>query len=412
MTQAGWRGSFYYSSEPLPGDIPWVETYRSYFDVRSLPKNMNYYAVFLFEKENKCVALSYGKSHFYLRQHCDFDFGIELAKRIADEYEIKQTASKRFQGKKKKDIKSYGANMHLDIESGESVEYLQASVIHQQQELFGKTGKFGASALLAPDRSPEELGAFLDKLYEELGKTIRFKLPRTTIVTDQSEVVHFDHMLINELQEPRGTTDFSQNSYDLYGVDFIFSTDGSFKLWCPDFPKVELTDLSMGDVKDYITEHHVSSEDVLSIRIQHIQEGRPLYTQSIKESIDYIIDGEKVLLSGGKWMRFNQDYLDYLDDYVRGISVEETEEEFKDIAVTETEFNSLPSLRERGYESADKNFDIFRTRSSTPIEAWDLKKGNTVYAVKFATAQKIGYVYSGRPKLLNPLRSLFRYNIG
>ena len=45
-----------------------------------------------------------------------------------------------------------------------------------------------------------------------------------------------------------------------------------------------------------------------------------------------------------------------------------------------------------GYEVADKDFSIFRTRAKTPIEAWDLRKVDRVYAVKFGTAQKLNYV--------------------
>lgn len=153
VTQQGWDGWFYYSSNPIPGVIPWMETFKSYFEDRPVPKNRNYYAAFVFQKGEKCYVLSYGKTHFYLRPYCDFDFGIELAKRIANEDDIKQTASKRFQGKKKKDIKSYTNNTRLDVESGESVDYLQSAIVGSRRAVFGKSGKFGTSTLLSIDRT-------------------------------------------------------------------------------------------------------------------------------------------------------------------------------------------------------------------------------------------------------------------
>jgi uncharacterized protein (TIGR04141 family) len=405
VDQDGWHGVFYYSSDPLPGNIPWVETFRSYFDGRDIPKNVNYYAVYLFTKGDKCYAFSYGKSHFYLRPHCDYDFGIELAKRIADENDIKQTASKRFQGKKKKDIKSYNANARLDIESGESVEYLQSSIVEQQHELFGKSGKFGASALISPDRGPGDLGDFLTKLDQEMGRPARFKLPRTTVLTEQSEVERFDQMLVDELLAPVGTTDFTHNSYDLYGIDFVFNNNGSYKIWCPKYGDFEAEELSMKNLKDYIQQNSIAREDVLGIRIQHLQEGRPQYTKSIKESIDFIADNDQVLLTGGKWMRFNQDYLDFLNDYLKDIEVEDVEPQFADIRITEPEFNVSQEIADAGYEVADKNFSIFRSRASTPIEAWDLKKGQRVYAVKFGTAQKLNYVCDQAAAILELLRN-------
>lgn len=62
-------------------------------------------------------------------------------------------------------------------------------------------------------------------------------------------------------------------------------------------------------------------------------------------------------------------------------------------------------MQAAGYEIADKYFSIFRTRSSTPIEAWDLKKGSCVYAVKFGTAQKLGYVCDQATGVLELLRN-------
>jgi uncharacterized protein (TIGR04141 family) len=403
--QDGWHGSFYYSTEPFPGDINWIETYRPYFEGIEIPKNINYYAVYLFEKGDTCYALSYGKSHFYLRPYCDYDFGIEVAKRIADETDIKQTASRRFQGKRKKDIKSYASNTRLDVESGESIEYLQAVIIESRRETFGKFGKFGASAQISPDRTPAELGAFLTKLKGLMAVRALFKLPRTTIVTEQSEIDQYDQLLVNELLSPIGTTDFGHNSYDLYGIDFVFSNDGSFKLWCPKYPDLEIEELSVKDLKNYIAENSIAPEDLLGIRVTHQQEGRPKYTSSIKEALDFIVDNENVVLSGGKWMRFNQDYLEFLNDYLRDIAIEMPEKDFADIAITETEFNASPQVAAVGYTTADKDFSIFRTRSSTPIEAWDLSKEDCVYAVKFGTAQKLNYVCDQAMAVLELVRN-------
>lgn len=392
VDQDGWRGNFYYSPNPAPGEISWAETYRSYFDEVGIPTNTNYYAVFLFEKGDKLYALSYGKSHFYIRQFCDYDFGIEVAKRIANESDIKQTASKRFQGKRKKDIRSYTANTRLDVESGESVEYLQAGIIESKQELFGKSGKFGSSILVSPDRTAAELGDFLTKLDAEMSKPARFKLPRTTIITEREETERYDQQLVQELTSEIGATEFTHNSYDLYGIDFVFSNEGSFKIWCPKYDDIVVEELTIKDLKNYIKENNVAPEDVLGIKIQHIQDDKPRYTTQIKQAVDFIADDDRVLLTNGKWMRFNQDYLEFLDGYIDDIAIEEPEEQFFDILATESEFNSSEAVANAGYENADKNFSLFVTRSKTPIEAWDLKKGNTVYALKFATAQKLGYV--------------------
>jgi uncharacterized protein (TIGR04141 family) len=361
--------------------------------------------VFLFTRAGVCFALSYGKSHFYLRPYGDYDFGVELAKRIANEFDIKQTASKRFQGKKKKDIRSYTSNTRLDVESGESVDYLQAAVISAHRSTYGKSGKFGTSALLSLDINSSTIGPFLTKLEGELTLPAKFKLPRTTVVKEESEIETLDQLLVDELTLPVGVTDFTHNSYDLYGVDFVFSNDGLFRLRCPGYEEVVFDDLSIEDLRDYIASNHVQRCDVLRIKVVHEQEGRSKFTRGIKEVLDFIVDEKRVMLTNGRWMRFNQDYLQFLDDYLDGIYVKETEPVFQQIGDTEPVFNRSDAIRTAGYEIADRDFSIFKTRSSTPIEAWDLKKDRCVYAVKFGTAQKLGYVCDQAIAILELLRN-------
>lgn len=156
VEHSDWQGSFYYSEEPAPTSIPWAKTYAGYFPDGARPTNRNYFAAFVFEKDDECFALSYGKSHFYIRSYCDHDFGTELAKRIADESDIRQTAGKRFAGKRTKNIKSYGPQTPLIVEGGGSVDFIQASII--------------------------------EAVVDELNRDIRFTLPRSVVVTGEDEI--------------------------------------------------------------------------------------------------------------------------------------------------------------------------------------------------------------------------------
>lgn len=404
VEQDGWGGDFYFSADPSPSDIPWVETFAPYLtDLDEVPKNRTFYAVFLFTKDDHCFALSYGKSHFYIRPYCDYDFGIELAKRISDEDDIRQTASKRFAGRRTKDIKSFAAASRLNVESGESVDYLQGAIVEADRDTFGSFGKFGTSAQVTPDIGRDELGMFLTKLVARMAEQPRFKLPRTTIVTEADEAARLDAQLLDELEAPIGTSEFSHNTYDLYGVDFIFSSDGKFVLRYGR-NKHELDSLTMKDLKTFIKENRIARDQILNIKVTRSPEGANSYTQKLRDCIDFIPDDDRVLLSNGKWMRFNQDYLDFLDSYLRTIEVEATEPELAEIYAEEGAFNESDAVAAAGYTVADKDFDILKTRARTPIEAWDLRKGDTVYAVKFGTAQKLGYVAD---QALNVLHLLY-----
>jgi uncharacterized protein (TIGR04141 family) len=405
VTQDGWKGSFYYSTSPLASKVSWAKTFEPYFNEHAVPVSRNPYAAFVFSKGDRCYVLSFGKSHFYIRPYCDYDFGIELAKRIANEADTRQTSSRRFQDRNKKNIKSYVNNSRLDVQSGESVDYIQAAIVEPSRVAFGKSGKFGTSAMLTPDIIPSELGSFLSQLEVEMARPARFALPRTTIINEPDEVAKLDELLLKELTAKIGTSEFAHNSYDLFGVDFVFTNDGKFTVTCPGEPSLELDDLSMADLKRYIADNKIAREDILRIKIKHEPEGAPSYVKPLKEAIDFIADGENVLLTSGRWMRFNQDYLDFLDDYLRTITVEQLEPEFLAVAVDEPTFNLSPEVAAAGYVVADKDFSIFKTRRSTPIEAWDLQRGDCVYAVKFGTPQKLGYVCDQATAVLELLRN-------
>jgi uncharacterized protein (TIGR04141 family) len=405
VEEDGWSGQFYFSTDPAPTSVSWADAFADYFDGIPLPANRNYYAAFVFAKGSQCYAISYGKAHFYLRPFCDYDFGIEVAKRIADENDIRQTSSRRFQGRRRKDLRSFAANTRLDVESGESVDYLQAAIIYDCRKGFGKTGKFGASALLVPDIKAASIGAFLNSLDVQLSKPASFSLPRTTLISEPDEIERYDDLLLNELTSDIGTTEFAHNSYDLYGVDFIFGSTGLFTLTCPGYPKLALDRLDMKALKSYIAENGVARKDLLRIKVRHLPEDGPRYTQPIKEELDFISDSDRVVLCNGRWMHFNQDYLTFLDEFLNEIKTEETEPQFKDVLLNETKFNISDAIKDAGYAVADKDFSIFRTRSSTPVEAWDLHKGTRVYAVKFGTAQKLGYVCDQAIAVLELLRN-------
>jgi uncharacterized protein (TIGR04141 family) len=146
-TDGPWQTAFLFSEKQEPDDIPWVGTFAEFFGDRR-PQNLIYFGAYVFEQSGNCYVLTYGKTHFYVRPFCDHDFGIEVAKRLADENDIKQKASKKFAGRRKKEIRSYTSNTGLDIESGESIDYLQAAIAESARKDFGRSAKFGSSVLL------------------------------------------------------------------------------------------------------------------------------------------------------------------------------------------------------------------------------------------------------------------------
>ncbi len=390
-TQNKWNGSFYFSKDVQPSEISWVAEYIDFFSEEK-PENTLYFSVYLWENTEYCFCISYGKSHFYLRQYCDHDFGIEVAKRIANQKDIRQKSSKKFAGRKKKEIKSYTKNSKLDIESGESIDYIQSSIDKERAVTFGKTGKFGSSVNLNPEIEKEVIGNFLSELVKVYKSREIFKLPRTLIIDGQPATIAYENKLIDELvSTTKVGTDFTTSGHDLVGVDFIFSGQEKYIFSFGHEESNEFDDLSIESLNSFISQYSIPKERILDIRIKITREGlvKP-FSKTLKESLDYAVPDENVILSQGKWMKFNGDYVAQLNEYIDTIEIESTESDFLEISGTEDDFNK--NLEKYGYENADKDFSKIKVSSGVLVEAWDSKKEDTVYAIKFGSTQKLGYV--------------------
>ncbi|WP_229071446.1 DUF6119 family protein [Actinoplanes sp. DH11] len=404
--QDGWEAKFYFSQNEEPNPIPWVETFSDFFKGKE-PSNLIYFAAYVFSKSDHCFVLTYGKSHFYVRQHCDHDFGIEMAKRIGTEGDIKQTGSKRFAGRKRKEIRSYTRNSPLDIESGESVDYLRTTIHGEARKRFGQVGKFGSSALLNVPMTKDQIGSLLNEVVELLKQDENFKLPRTTVIRDEEELRTYNEALLDAILDDDSAAEFSHDMHDLVGVDFVFTGHERYTLSLRGKKREFLgeRELDVADLRQYITSERIPREDVLDIKIKVEAEDRKPYTKALGDAIEFVVDGENVMLAQGRWVRFNEDYVDQLDSSIDSITIEATELDLQSIAKTEGEFNDSDVVKNHGYLNADKDFTKIVTLMSVPVEAWDLYRSGVVYAVKFGTAQKLGYVCDQASNVLEILRN-------
>lgn len=407
---SNWQRRLFYSTDPGTTTPGWVLPLTD-----DLPDGVATDATYLFaallvSRADRHFLISYGKSHFYIRPYADYDFGMNLGKRIANHNETKHIAAKRDQGNRRKDIKSFGPGSRLDPESGESVDYLELAIADEVRDDFGKSGRFGTSAqLTVPKLTLDDLGNVLDKIEVTLTRDELFKVPRTTLITDDEEKSVCQAKLIEELRKPVSDASLAlmaSESFDLWGVDFMFpSSYFSYELRGPGHLSRTQETLTIRDLKQYIIDHNVSDDRITRIKVVfNRDEGSP-YRKNLLEVLDYV-GGRDLILNQGKWMRFNQDYLDALDDYLDGIEAEMTEPDFKTIDGKEGDFNASDAIAEAGYTNTDKNFAILRTRARTPVEAHDLRRGDTIYAVKFGTAQKLGYACDQASEVMEILRNV------
>lgn len=405
-TQFGWDTTFYFSTQAEPQESPWMKDFADC--IPGGAQNLAHFGTYVFRNQDACYTITFGKSHFYVRQFCNHDFGIEVAKRIAHEKDIKMTALKRFAGKKRKEITSYSNEAPLIIESGESVDFIRALIISEERETFGKTGKFGSSLLVNPPVDRSNLGQFLNSVSEILDRDPAFSLPRTVPVIDEAELSKYDQQLIRAVLGEVSGAEFIHGGHEIVGVDFVFGGNEQHTISCKGHKSKSLghTELDLAILREYILANSIQGTKIFDIKIQVDVEGQRSYTLPLKESLDFIVEEENVMLSQGRWLRFNEDYLSQLNTYVDAIEVEPTEPEFQLITDNEEIFNKSEELKVLGYESAHGDFSrVGLGAGRSKMEAWDHKRSDTVYAVKFGTSQKVGYVCDQANAVLEVVRN-------
>lgn len=402
----GWECVFYLSTKPEVEDIPWVQDYKQAIASLSTVKNVIYYAIFLCVKEENYFALTYGKSHFYVRGFCDTGFGLELAKRIAGENDIKQKATKRFSGRKKKEIKSFVKNTKLDNESGESVDYISAGIVLDKQEKFGEKSKFGSSIIISrEDLLVSNITDVLDDIITTLTENIRFDLPRTDEIKTPELILQYNKLLLTQIKKDISAVETEDSSYDLVGTDFVFYTNEKYSFHHGHTKSADFSELSHVELKNFIDTNSIQDNDILNIKVQITNENRKTFSKSLHEMIEYMVPNANIVLENGRWKKFNKEYLEQINASVDSVDVQKTEEKFQEISMTEPDFNNSASVAQAGYRKADKDFSKIKIGSGYTVEAWDLQNDNTVYAVKFGNSQKLVYVCSQAMATLEIIRN-------
>jgi uncharacterized protein (TIGR04141 family) len=388
--------SFYVSEKPDDIHIWWVDLYNDYLKLDPKPKNKAYYAVLLISSSALFYAVSMGKSHFYLKDFCDTDFGINLAERIADNNNLKLKNSKLFGGKKSKTIISYQEHSEFEYDSGESINYVKANTI--DKEKWGEIASFGNSVQLHLEKSPDDLPELIETIEEELKKEPQIVLPRATAITDDKEITKLDKKLAHEIVN-NTISELQVAEANVSGVDFVFIDKNQYQfIFGQQRQKIE-GELKLSNLQDFVGQCGIDlMVSMNDIKIKVSDENNKGYTKPLKFFLDYV-DDERHFLLDGKWHIFNQNYIEFLKKQID----ERIRLEKFDINFSNSGFNrwikERPdgektahdyALREiEGYINLDRKIESLQQYK---IEKLDLYKDDTAFFVKIGTPQKLSYV--------------------
>jgi len=411
----GFTLSLYLSREPEAIDIWWADLYVDYLGREEKPKNKVYFAVFLISSATLLYAISMGKSHFYLKDFCDTDFGINLAERIADYNHLKLKNSNLFGGKKNKTIVSYQENSEFEYDSGESIHYVKAKTTDINK--WGEIASFGNSVQIHREIKPDDLPLLVNTIEEELQKEPIIILPRATAILDKETNIELDQKLVQDILKSTNT-DIQAAEATISGVEFVFLDKNQYRFILNHQGYDVKGELSLSVLREFINLQNIDlAANINNIKIKASDEHNKGYTKPLKYFLDYI-DEDRHFLLDGKWHEFNQNYIEFLKKQIDERIILEmpdinfsntafiqwkkglTADDNKKQGYAEYYFNTL---RERdGYKNLDRHIE---TLQQYKIEKLDLYKDETAYFVKIGKPQKLGYVMDQAIATIKTLQS-------
>lgn len=388
---------FYISRNPDSVEIWWADFYSQFLTNLPTPENLIYFGCLLIYNENICYAISLGKTHFYLKEYCDTEFGINLAERIIDVENMRLKNSKFYKSRKSKTITSFSNNTSLDYDSGESLHFLKSKTINQA--LWGKVASFGHSVQLSLDISIGDLPSVIQRIESKLTERPLANFPKAEIIKDENEKERLDLLVANAISEI--DPNVGNDEFDLSGVDFVFSDNASFrfKLSGSDIESEIYDELSIENLKNFVENNGIDLQRNLnSIQVKFLREEGRNFSKPLKSILQFITPNRETLIDG-KWHKFNQSYINLLNEKVKKITLNYQPTLNYSRMISETQFNT--DREAEGFINIHTENVVLARRYK--VEKMDLYKEGTLYFVKKGNPQKLNYVID---QALNTLKLL------
>ncbi|MSR92654.1 hypothetical protein FYJ33_15100 [Clostridiaceae bacterium WCA-383-APC-5B] len=250
----------------------------------------------------------------------------------------------------------------------------------------------------------------------------KVKIPVFGVVKDIELIKTLDDNMLEQFKNEPYSISFSET--DIVGTTEVFNhNDANFVAYYKRHRKT-LDELNYENLKEFINDNEIKFDEILDIKIISYVDGVSRKTDTIKQLIDYTNESEKCILSKGEWYKYNDDYLNYLQESIseievvnydkydlsirkfkeyqerkyeedkykekyKGKSEKEIRKSISNIYYKEKYYNSMLE-EEFGFENLDREFEFV---GKSKIEVMDLYKDDTMFAVKIGkTSGKLCYV--------------------
>jgi uncharacterized protein (TIGR04141 family) len=399
---SGYSFSFYFSKKDPDSPVKWMELYKEFLPDEGERFNRVYFASLIIETGLKhSYAVSLGNAHFYIAKYADSDFGLDLAERIATQ-EIKEKYTKYFFNNKNQSVIRFRDENDIEeSESGEYFQHIKSATVPAAGWSWGKTASFGNSVILKVPLQPNKLHKLIKKIEEELIKPVRVNIPRVKKIKDKSEIDALEELLSKALNGTESDSLFK--SVIISNKDFLLDDNTTFSIFLSGNKgeSQPLPDFDINSIREYCNDNGIDfGKQLGDLRVSIKPENEKPRSEHLRNYIDFISDSYECLLNG-KWHKFNQSYLQHLDELIDKIKIEPHVESFN---INKAEFNEYLKINPKSY--VEKYFNELREKDGFinkdrffiklekryTIELLDLYKEKCLYFVKVGIPQKLSYV--------------------
>lgn len=278
--------------------------------------------VIVVESETKeaLYVCTFGMAHFNVDKYCDTEFAFDFARRIKFG-QVKTTTLTSPNSKKNKTVNAFLNYSEITYDSGEAYAKIKAKTLlnfnGKNHEVTIEVGHSIKTKL--NDNNFDEMVKFIELVEETMKKPEIQKIPVFAKLKDKDEIKELDQRLLHEISENLDCVNVSE--LDVVGVTVVFNDNDSEYTLKLHRSEMKVSDLNKESVKKFIVDNNIDVErDFFNIKVI-VKKNDYEFTDYMKRLIDYTDDEKKCILIKGEWYRYNDNYVEYLNDSVRDLEV-------------------------------------------------------------------------------------------
>ncbi|MEX1376688.1 MAG: DUF6119 family protein [Eubacteriales bacterium] len=438
----------YYDPQETEEDISWQWVLDSFETDLSAVTKSNPRGIVSIEVDENVYAVSFSYAYFFVDRYCDRDFPFDYGRRL--EYSnIKITALTNPNLQRNKTVNSFIDYININFDSGEALTKLNANQkLAENFELFKSSIEIGNSIKFAVDApSLEKLAKIILYIEDTIdNKPELVKIPTFDKIKDSNEIELLTQNMLENIDDETEEIEFSE--YSIHATNIIFTSSDQYEIRYS--RKNQFVDgINNATIREFAAENNLDLKDVVEKgKICVYRDGISVYTEQIFNHIFSTNEAQNTVLQDGKWYRYNNDYLIYInnsileiqcinypyydlhmDEYMSYIdskySKEKDEDEYEGM-IEEDIKNKLRNkyyreryyndmLTNQGFENFDRDLEKL---DSHKYEVMDLYKDDCMYTVKIGkSSAKLCYAidqsllaldlyHQGRIELVNGIKEI------